>query len=249
MTSEESIVIEPRFQGIPQVALGGYVGGRLARDLAEAEALFRRPVPVGRPLRVEARGSGETALLDGPELLAKVGPARVDIRLPDVVTREESEVAQRAYPGYVRHLFPHCFTCGPARSEEDGLRIFPGPVAGREVVACLWTPRRTLATDGAEVAREYIWSALDCPSIWALVEPEPSDSSERVVSGRLAVRQTAPVVPGEPHLVMAWPMDREGRARVGGATILSPDGEICAVARHTLVAADWGVPLSIARWK
>jgi len=173
----------------------------------------------------------------------------VDIRPPDLVSREEGEAAQRGYLGFARHLFPHCFTCGPARAEEDGLRIFPGPVAGRDVVACPWTPGRNLTTETGEVAREFIWSALDCPSIWALVVPEPSDSTERVVSGRMALHQREPVVPGESHLVMAWPMGREGRARVGGAAILTPTGEICAVARHTLVAADWGVPLSVARWK
>jgi len=249
MPLSDTVVIDPRFQGIPQIALGGYIGGLLAGELTGAEAVFRRPVPLGRRLRVEQLGGQETALLEGQELLAKVRPSRVDVRLPPAVTLEASEVARRAYPGFSQHLFPNCFTCGPARAEEDGLRIFAGPVAGREAVASPWTPNRSLAAGSGGVAREYIWSALDCPSIWALVLQEPLDSSEQVVSARMAVEQIAPVAPLEPHIVMAWAIGREGRTRTGGASILSASGDVCAVARHTLMATDWGVPLSPARWK
>jgi hypothetical protein len=245
----ETVVIDPRFQGIPQIALGGYVGGLLAREMTGAEAVFRRPVPFGRALRLEQRGGHETALLEGEEVLTKVRPAQVDVRLPPAVTLEASEVARRAYPGFTRHLFPDCFTCGPARAEEDGLRIFAGPVAGREVVASPWTPSQSLAVGSGGVAREYIWSALDCPSIWALVMTEPLDSSARVVSARMAVQQMAPVAPLKPHIVMAWAISRDERTRTGGASILTDTGDVCAVASHTLVATDWGVPLSPVHWR
>jgi hypothetical protein len=244
-----SVVIEPRFQGIPKIALGGYVGGFLARELTGAEAVFRRPVPLGQPLRVDRAGGQETALLNGEELLTTVRPAQVDLRVPPALTMEESEAASSAYPGFTRHLFPNCFTCGPARSEGDGLRVFAGPVAGREVVASPWTPDPGLAGESGEVAREYIWAALDCPSIWALLVQEPSDSTERAVSGRMAVQQMAPVRPREPHLVMAWAVGREKRTRTGGAAILSATGKTCAIARHTLVVTDWGIPLSPAHWR
>ncbi len=249
MPLSDTVVIDPRFQGIPQIALGGYVGGLLAGEWTEAEAVFHRPVPLGRRLRVEGLGGQETALLDGQELLAKARPLRVDVPAPTAVTLEESETARRGYPGFSRHLFPNCFACGTARAEGDGLRIFAGPVAGREAVASPWTPKQDLAVRSGEVASEYIWSALDCPSIWALAMQEPLDSSERVVSARMAVQQMAPVTPLEPHIVMAWAIGREGRTRTGGASILSATGEICVVARHTLLVTEWGVPLSLAGWK
>src|SRR5579859_2837696 len=107
MPPSDSVVIDPRFQGIPQIALGGYVGGLLAREWTDAEAVFRRPVPLGRPLRVEQGGGQETVLLEGNELLTKVRPSKVDVRLPPAVTLETSEVARRAYPGFTRHLFPN----------------------------------------------------------------------------------------------------------------------------------------------
>ena len=34
-------------------------------------------------------------------------------------------------PGLTSHPFPTCFACGTDREPGDGLRIFPGPVAGR----------------------------------------------------------------------------------------------------------------------
>jgi hypothetical protein len=249
MPLAKEVVIDPRFQGIPQIALGGYVGGLLAGDSTGAEARFRRPVPLGRPLRVEQRGDQGTALLEGNELLTEVRPARVDVQLPPAVTLEASDVARRVYPGVTRHLFPNCFTCGPARAEEDGLRIFAGPVAGREAVASPWTPSQSLAAGSGGVAREYVWSALDCPSIWALVMREPLDSSMRAVSFRMAVKQLASVAPLKPHIVMAWAIGQDERTRTGGAAILTDTGDVCAVARHTLMATDWGVPLSPAHWK
>ena len=249
MPPSGAVVIDPRFQGIPQIALGGYVGGLRAGGLTGAEAVFRRPVPLGRRLRVEELDGQETALLDGPDLLVKVRPSRVDVRVPPTVTFDESEAARRAYPGFSRHPFPNCFTCGPERGESDGLRIFAGPVAGREIVASPWTPNQSLAAGSAGVAGEYLWSALDCPSIWAVVMQEPIDSSQRGASGRLAVHQTAPVMPREPHIVMGWAIGRDERTRTGGAAILSATGEMCAVARHTLVVTDWGVPLSPSAWK
>jgi hypothetical protein len=225
------------------------VGGLLAREWTGAEAVFRRPVPLGRPLRMEPRGGQETVLLEGEELLTKVRPAQVEVQLPPAVTLEASEVARRAYPGFTRHLFPNCFTCGPARTEEDGLRVFAGPVVGREAVASPWTPSQSLAAGGGGVAREYIWSALDCPSIWALVMREPLDSSAQVVSARMAVQQMAPVAPLKPHIVMAWAISEDERTRTGGAAILTATGDVCAVASHTLVVTDWGVPLSPVHWK
>ena len=35
--------------------------------------------------------------------------------------------------------------CGPDRAEGDGLRVFPGPVAGRGLWAAPWTPDPSVA--------------------------------------------------------------------------------------------------------
>jgi len=41
---------------------------------------------------------------------------------------------------------------------------------------------------------------------------------------------------GEEHVVMAWPIGREGRRFAAGAAVLGPRGEICAVGRQTAAA-------------
>ena len=56
----------------------------------------------------------------------------------------EAEEASKRYAGFEHHAYPTCFTCGPAR--EDGLGIFAGPVAGRELVAAPWTPAEDVAS-------------------------------------------------------------------------------------------------------
>ncbi len=46
----------------------------------------------------------------------------------------------------------------------DGLRIFPGPVAGRPVWAAPWTPDASVTDGSGRVRPEVVWAALDCPS-------------------------------------------------------------------------------------
>jgi hypothetical protein len=51
-------------------------------------------------------------------------------------------------------------------------------------------------------------------------------------------------VAGEPHVVMGWPIGRDGRRWLAGAAILAPDGSLCAAGRQTAaVVAGWGIPL------
>ena len=242
-----SVVIEPRFQGFEGIVLGGYVAGRLAGGRA-AEVRLLRPAPVGRPLRMEARADGASALLHGEETLALARPADVDLEVPEPVAAEEAAAASRRYPGFLRHLFPSCFVCGPDRQEGDGLRIFPGSIPGRAILAALWTPNASLGGPDGWVAPEFVWSAVDCPSIWPLIQEAPPGSKERVVTARLALRPVAPVRVGEPCVVMGWAVGGDDRFRVAGAALHSVDGRLLAVARHTLAVTDWGVPLSPAAW-
>ena len=54
---------------------------------------------------------------------------------------------------------------------------------------------------------------------------------------------------GEPHVVIGWPIGRDGRRWLAGAAIFGPDGELCAAGRQTAaVVGGWGVPLGRDRW-
>ena len=242
-----SVVIDPRFRGLEGIALGGYVGGRLAGERA-AEVTLLRPTPVGRPLRLEDREDGTTVLLDGGAPLASARPLDFDLDVPAPVPLEVGAEAAVGYCGFRRHLFPGCFVCGPERAEGDGLRIFPGAVPGRDLVAAPWTPDRSLADGDRTLAPEFLWSAVDCPSIWALIHCAAPDSGERVVTARRALRPLAPVPVGKPCVVTGWAIGAQGRFRIAGAAVHSAEGRLLAVARHTLATTDWGVPLSPSAW-
>jgi hypothetical protein len=144
--------------------------------------------------------------------------------VPAPVSVEEAEEASKGYPGFQHHAYPTCFTCGPER--DDGLRIFPGPVEGRDgLVASPWTPE--------EVRPEIIWAALDCPGGWAVDDFQ----REGVMLGRMAagIRELPRV--GERHVVVGWPVGEEGRKRHAGSALYSASGEVLALARST-----WIVP-------
>ena len=243
------IVIDTRYNGLPGIALGGYVGGILAGGRPRAEVTLRAPVGVGKPYQAVQQRDGTTELLDGDRVLAGVRGMSVDVK---PVAPVEPEAALRATEQYVRpqrHLVPACFTCGPARSEGDGLRIFAGPVEGREVVAAPWTPSQSLADSLGLVRSEFVWSALDCPTIWALIYQGRPDSDEKAVTVRLAVEQVSPVRAGEQHVVVGWKLGETGQFRTAGGAIYSSDRRLLALARHTLVTTDWGVPMGLNRWR
>jgi hypothetical protein len=248
-----TIEIDERFRGIPGVALGGYVGGLLARNLDGAEVTLRRPVPLGKALRLLGTEDGATSLRDGDETLASVRPvAHLELTAPAPVTPEEAGAASRRSlqlsPEY-RHPFPGCLVCGAGRAEGDGVRLFAGPVPGREVVAAPWTPHPAFADPAGVVRPELVWAVLDCPTIMALVFRSAPDAAERVVTGRLAVIRSGPVHAGEPHVVVAWNAGRQGRAFITAGAILSPSGTPLALAQHTLVPASWGVPIGLDNWR
>jgi hypothetical protein len=55
------------------------------------------------------------------------------------------------------------------------------------------------------------------------------------VLGRLTARIDAPARAGEEHVVMAWPLEADGRKRLAGAALLSREGEPLAVARALMI--------------
>jgi hypothetical protein len=187
-----------------------------------AEVTLRLPPPLDRPLRVE-QPDGRVAVLDGDAVVAEAVRTQVELEPPDPVSLPEAERAATAYEGFVEHAFPTCFVCGPARAEGDGLRIFPGRVAGRDLVAAPWTPR--------ESRRELVWAALDCPGAFAV----GYDGRGELLLGRLAVRVDRVPEVGEQCVVTGWPLGEEGRKRYAGTALFTADGELLATARATWI--------------
>jgi hypothetical protein len=73
---------------------------------------------------------------------------------------------------------------------------------------------------------------LDCPTYFALYA---SGELPMSVLARLGARIEAPVVAGEQHVVIAWPIELDGRKHHAGSAVLSSEGEPLAVARALLI--------------
>ena len=127
------------------------------------------------------------------------------------VSFDEAKAASRAYPGLSAHLFPSCFGCGPDREPGDGLRLFPGQLAGSQIVAAPLVPDASFADETGLLGSELAWAAVDCPQLWALILAAPSDAQDRVVTSQLAATVTGSLRAGQRYVVMAWPAGRRSK--------------------------------------
>jgi hypothetical protein len=105
------------------------------------------------------------------------------------------------------------------------LRIFAGPIEGREAVAAPWLVDASL---GSPTATDFLWAALDCPSGFALWSPLEGTT---VVLGQLTGSIRGQVQPGDKCVAMGWPLQVEGRKRFAGSAVFSETGELIALAR------------------
>lgn len=244
--NDQRLVIDDRFGGLPEIVHGGYLAGVLSAALGRpsAEVRLLKPAILGRTLTLDRRNGELVELRQESALLATAAPTELTLDVPLPVARAEAEAASRAFPGFHGHPFPRCFACGQRRRPGDGLRIFPGPVPGRRVIAASWVPDPQLADDSGRVPDELVWAALDCPQIWSLMVHAPD--AARVVTAVLETRLDRPVWADEPHVLMAWPVRRESGRWLAGAALIGPDGSLCALGRQTAAAATWGVPLGLA---
>jgi hypothetical protein len=241
----QPILIESRFRGLPDLAHGGYLAGTLATALgaAEAEVRLRRPVPVDRRLDLVHAADDVVELRDGDMLLARGARTDVSVEVPRPVSPADAKAAADHFLGRHQHVFPDCFVCGTGRAAGDGLRVFPGPVDGRALVAAPWVP------DGdAIVPDRLVWAAFDCAQLWALIAHAPTGTTDRVVTAALQTRIEQPVFAGEPHVVIGWPIGRDDRTWLAGAALFGPSGELSAVGLQRAAITTWGVPLDRAQW-
>jgi hypothetical protein len=225
-----SISVPRRFNGPLDSGNGGYCSGLVAGFVdGPAEVSLRSPVPLDTPLEVSLGEDGSARVADGETLVAEALPAAaVDLDVPAAVTLDAARDAMRGYRGLATGPFCRCFVCGLAR--DDSEKVFAGRVGSRDVVATTWIPS---ADDGDGCApAELVWAVLDCPTYFATYVDEDLALS---FLARFAVRIDGPVVTGEEHVVMAWPVGADGRKRRAGAAVLSADGELLALAEALLI--------------
>lgn len=231
--------VAARFEGPPGFANGGFLAGLLA-GRGPARVTIRRPVPVdadlvfdGEELREAASpGAGSAATGGGASAaggdasaapLATVAPLdAVDVGPPPTASLDAAREAAARTPLAAHHPFPGCFGCGPGHP--SGLHCLAGEV-GDGVWAVAWTPEET--------DPPFVWSALDCSSSAPVV---PARGGAPHVLGRMEAAIAGTVAVGEPHVVVAWALERDGRRKLSASALLDPRGEPVAFARATWFA-------------
>jgi len=238
----EDIVVDPAFTGPPSVAQGGYACGRLARFVpGAAEVTLRKPVPLGVALRVDSCDGG-VAMYDGSTLVATAAPGRLDLAVPAPPTVAEASLASAAFPGFATHPYPGCLVCGPDRSDDVAFQIFPGPLAGRDLLAAVWNPGNGAASDGA-VGTEFAWAALDCPAGWAAAwfASRVGTPAGPAVLGRMTAQLYEPVPANDVRILIGWLIGRSGRKLDAASALFSRSGTLLGLSRQTWITLAGGV--------
>jgi hypothetical protein len=220
----ETVTIERRFRGPPQSANGGYTCGAVARaiDSRAAEVTLRLPPPLEHEMLLQRGEDDRVELRDGDSVVAEARPLEgVEVETPEPVSLPVAEAAREASPLHAHHPWPMCFVCGPDRGRGDGLRVICGPVEGRTVVASPWETEGPIPLEGAAIALEMVWSALDCPSGNALMQVPGAPVA---ALGRLSASIDADLQPGETYVAVGWPIGRDGRKHHTGSAIFSREG-------------------------
>jgi hypothetical protein len=226
------LLVPRRFCGPPSSGNGGYTAGALAARVVGSPAVsvsLLSPPPLDTPMSVEVvDGFTLASLGDAP--VARAEAAEIEPATVDPVSAEQARAAEASYAGLTSHPFPTCFVCGTDR--DDGLRIFPGPVADqgdRSRVAGTWRPDESVADDLGAVT----WSALDCTGGWA------GGLAERTM---VLARMTAQVdvLPriGEEHVVVGLHRRTEGRKTFTATALYDSFGRPLGRAEHLWVAVD-----------
>lgn len=229
----ETITIAARFNGPLESGQGGYSAGLVAGFLeGAAEVSLRAPVPLDRSLEVVREGERSVRVLAGETLVAEGRAApEFELGVPAPVTHSQARAATERYRGPADGPSCKCFVCG--RGREDSLGVFAGAVEGRDLVATPWTPPAWTAGEDGRVRPEFVWAVLDCPTYFAQYAHE--DDLPTSVLARMTARIDGTVAAGQEHVVIAWPLERDGRKHDAGAALLSPGGAPVAVARTLMI--------------
>jgi hypothetical protein len=241
----DSLVISSRFCGPPGSGNGGYVCGRVAAYLdGPVTVTLRRPPPLDTFMAVERDGESSVRIHHGRTLIAEAtsSPGSPALEIPGPVSVAEAHAVAGCARYYTDPVFPGCFVCGMGRAPGDGLRVFPGPLAGRPLWAAPWTPDPSVTGAGGKVRPEVVWAALDCPSGIAAAEAAGLARDTAVLLGRMTASLTVPPRSGDQCLVIAWPGGRDGRKLLAGSALLGPGGKVLAAARAVWLTVPRPVP-------
>jgi hypothetical protein len=226
------IKIPSRFRGPIDSANGGYTCGVLSGAIeGTTEVTLRHPPPINKFMEIKQTEENNFVLYGQDKVIAEAKPAELELVPPRPPNFEAAERSSLKEEEIKDHYFPECFVCGPKRKPGDGLRIFPGPVKDKAYLAAAWIPDNSLSDEKGYIRNEFVWSALDCPSGWAII----FEKMRFIVLGRLVVQIYTRVKPNNKFIVMGWKLSEEGRKIYAGAALYSADGQLYAKGKATWI--------------
>lgn len=246
----ETIRIQKRFNGPHDSGNGGYSAGLAAQLLPQAdavEATLRTAIPLDVTLRAHATETGLDIMTDDAAtriLIMSLRPTWLETPNVKSPGLQAATVAAATFRNPEDHVLPHCFVCGPARAEGDGLRIFPDWLkepSGLDnpntfpIVAAPWQPTPDLADDSGRIAPEYLWAALDCPGAFA-IDKEP------ILLGRMTTKIIDRPTTGAPIIAVAWSNGQDRRKHFAGSALFTESGALLAFSEQTWIQIDAHAP-------
>ena len=232
------VTIPGQFNGPLHSGNGGYVAGLLAQEVGGAEPVtstLRIPPPLDVPLSFE-HDDGEVRLLTaGGAVVGNASPGAFTRDVAPSPTPDEAAAGLAHYPGFSNHPFDHCFTCGTARDEGDGLRLFAGPIDTAEpgLTAAPWTPHEAFGDHDGALDLPVAWASLDCPGGWAA-----DFSRNPMVLGRMTAQVNRRPHVGESYLAVGHLHAQEGRKFLTDTALWSEDGELLGRAEQIWILID-----------
>ncbi|WP_433255093.1 hypothetical protein ACQPYK_14050 [Streptosporangium sp. CA-135522] len=227
--------VPARFRGPEGTANGGWIAGTVtealhgARHDSAVEVTLHAPTPLETELSLRHLANSAT-LTHGDTLLVEAIPVAEQLDAPAFVPFNKAALAESGFAGLRGHAFPGCFACG-MRDPGDGLRIFPGPVSGTDLVAAGWRVPMTVTDEDGVVPDAIIWAALDCVTGWAHFAP-----GEFALLGRLTAQVHRRIYPGGTYSVVGRATGREGRKLFGESAVYEADGTLVAAAKAVWIA-------------
>lgn len=230
MGTDQTITIDPIYNGPPDSAHGGVAAGRMAElvDPLGARVRLHAPPPIATLMTGAESGDGAIEVTaDGQPIAAvRALDAPLDVehfpRLdPHVVEQAEQDFLD--HWGRGQHPFPTCFGCGPGRDDGHGMELRSGAAPDHDVHAAAWIPE----IDGT-VPSWLVWAALDCPSGFPAFVGMAPDRAR--VTGEFAVEIRQPVPGGGAYQILSHVTGSSGRKTTTAAAIVDEEGSNLVVA-------------------
>lgn len=227
--------IPGQFNGPDSSGNGGYVAGMLAHELGTdgpVTSTLRLPPPLDVALSWEHDGESLRLLTAGGAVVGEASPGSFSRDVPVAPTHQQAVEGLAAYPGFHQHPFDRCFTCGTARDDGDGLRLFTGPIGDRRTAAT-WTPHAAFGTDDGHLDVQTTWAALDCPGGWAA-----DLTAQTMVLGRMTAEVVRAPRAGEDLISVGELASHEGRKFATASALYTEEGELLGRAEQIWIQID-----------